>query len=131
VIVDLSRLEGGEGRAEFEDGEPAAAETARRLACDASVSRVIVWGESQPLDVGRATRVPPAAVRRAVALRDRGCRFAGCDRPNSWCDSHHLDHWVRDLGPTATDNLVMLCRADHRMVHEGGVEVRLRPARGP
>jgi hypothetical protein len=131
VIVDLARLEGGEGRAEFEDGEPMAAETARRLACDASVSRVIVRGVSQPLDVGRATRAPPAAVRRAVALRDRGCRFAGCDRPNSWCDSHHLDHWVRDLGPTATDNLVMLCRAHHRMVHEGGVEVRLRPARGP
>ncbi|MGH8944710.1 MAG: DUF222 domain-containing protein [Acidimicrobiia bacterium] len=80
MIVDLARLEGGEGRAEFEDGEPMAAETARRLACDASVSRVIVVGESQPLDVGRSNRVPAAAVRRVVALRDRGCRFAGCDR---------------------------------------------------
>jgi hypothetical protein len=82
------------------------------------VSRVITKGSSIPLDVGRATKVVPAALRRAVVVRDRGCRFPGCDRPPGWCDSHHVRHWA-DGGETALLNLVLLCRPHHRLIHRG------------
>jgi hypothetical protein len=98
---------------------PVPAETARRIACDAGVSRVITDGPSQVLDLGRRTRIVSAAQRRALAVRDRGCRFPGCDRPPQWTDAHHIVHWV-DGGPTDLDNLVLLCRAHHRSCHEEG-----------
>jgi hypothetical protein len=81
---------------------------------------------SQPLEVGRTTRVVQPAQRMALAVRDRGCVFPGCDRPLAWCDAHHLWHWV-DGGPTDLDNLALLCRAHHRAVHEEGWQL----TRGP
>lgn len=82
-------------------------------------------GRSEPLDVGRRTPVVPPAVRRAVIVRDRTCRFPGCDRPHAWCDAHHVEHWA-DGGPTALRNLVLLCRRHHRMVHApGGFGLRI------
>jgi len=97
---------------------PIGAETARRLACDASIARVVMAGRSEPLDVGRRTATVPSALRRAVVARDGRCRFPGCDRPQSWCDAHHVVHWA-DGGPTSLANLVLLCRRHHRLVHDG------------
>jgi hypothetical protein len=79
---------------------PVDPEATRRLACDASVMRVVMAGRSEPLDVGRRTSVVPPAIRRAVIVRDRTCRFPGCDRPHAWCDAHHVVHWA-DGGTTA------------------------------
>ena len=93
-------------------------ETARRIACDAGVSRVLTKGDSEILDVGRTTRSVPAALRRALALRDKGCTHPGCTRPHHWCDAHHIVHWA-DGGETSLANLVLLCRRHHRMAHEG------------
>jgi hypothetical protein len=119
VTVDLKALEGVPGSCcEFDDAGPISPETARRWACDASVARVNTRGSSEPLDVGRRTPVVPAALRRAVATRDGHCRFPGCDRPQGWCDAHHVEHWA-DGGPTALSNLVLLCRPHHRLVHHG------------
>ena len=73
-------------------------------------------GRSEPVDVGRRTPVVPASMRRAVVVRDRQCRFPGCDRPQSWCDAHHVVHWA-DGGSTSLSNLILLCRRHHRMVH--------------
>jgi hypothetical protein len=109
----------GEGAGTFDHAGPVGPEVARRLACDASVRRVVVAPGSEPLDVGRRTSVVPAAMRRAVIVRDRGCRFPGCDRPQAWCDAHHVVHWA-DGGPTALHNLLLLCRRHHRMVHTPG-----------
>jgi hypothetical protein len=81
--------------------------------------RVVLNGRSEPLDVGRRTAVVPPAMRRAVIVRDRHCRFPGCDRPHTWCDAHHVLHWA-DGGATAVDNLLLLCRRHHRKVHEHG-----------
>jgi hypothetical protein len=118
VTIDLGTLERRAGRrCELDDAGRILPEDARRIACDASVSRVITSGPSSPVEVGRRTPVVPAAVRRAVAVRDGGCRFPGCDRPPSWSDAHHVVHWAEG-GPTALDNLVLLCRPHHRMVHE-------------
>jgi hypothetical protein len=89
---------------------------ARRIACDAALMRIVMAGSSEPLDVGRRTAVVSPALRRAVIARDRHCRFPGCDRPPPWCDAHHVRHWA-DGGPTSLENLLLLCRRHHRMVH--------------
>jgi Domain of unknown function (DUF222)/HNH endonuclease len=117
VTVDVKELVGG-GTGELEHAGPIATAALRRLACDASVVRVVMAGRSQPLDVGRRTPVVPPAMRRALIVRDAGCRFPGCERPHSWCDAHHVVHWA-DGGPTAISNLVLLCRRHHRAIHEG------------
>jgi predicted restriction endonuclease len=71
------------------------------------------------LDVGRRTALISPALRRAVIARDGHCRFPGCDRPHTWCDAHHVEHWAEG-GPTALPNLLLLCRRHHGMVHRPG-----------
>jgi hypothetical protein len=125
VTMDIGSLERRSGRRlDLEDVGRIDGETARRLACDATVSRVITDAASQPLDVGRKTKVVPPALRRAVAVRDGGCAFPGCDRPSSWCDAHHVDHWA-DGGTTSIANLVLLCRRHHRLVHHRRFTVQM------
>lgn len=96
---------------------PIDATTVRRLGCDASVTRIVLGPRSEPLDFGRRTAVVPPAIRSAVVVRDRRCRFPGCDRPPPWCDAHHVTHWVVG-GRTSVANLVLLCRRHHRLTHE-------------
>ncbi len=98
---------------------PITGDAARRLACDAAISRVITTGPSQILDVGRRTRTIHPALRRALVARDGGCTHPGCDRPPSWCEAHHLHHWA-DGGPTTLANLTLLCRRHHRHTHTSG-----------
>jgi hypothetical protein len=81
---------------------------------------------SEPLEVGRATRVVAPAQRTALTVRDGGCRFPGCDRPVAWCEGHHLRHWLHG-GPTDLGNLVLVCRAHHHAVHEGGWRLHRHP----
>ena len=123
IHVDAETLqERMAGRCELEDGPSMAAETARRLACDASVVTILEDTDGEPLNVGRKTRSIPPALRRALNARDRGCRFPGC--PNTrYVDGHHIHHWA-DGGETKLSNLVQLCRFHHRQVHEGKVEIQ-------
>jgi hypothetical protein len=100
------------------DGQPIPVSVARRLACDAGIVPVVLGGDSEPLDIGRQSRVVPVGLRRALNLRDGGCRFAGCDRPASWCDAHHIRHWV-DGGETSLANVVLMCAHHHTLMHEG------------
>jgi hypothetical protein len=92
----------------------------------ALLPRVLGGAPTQPLEVGRTTRVVQPAQRTALAVRDGGCVFPDCQRPLAWCEAHHLVHWL-DGGPTDLDNLALLCRAHHRAVHEGGWQL----TRGP
>jgi len=128
VTMDVATLEARvpSPGAELDWTGPISGEAARRLACDASVVRVITRGTSEILDVGRMTRAVPPAMRRALVFRDGGCGFPSCDRPPPWCDAHHIVHWA-DGGPTALANLILLCRLHHRLLHEG----RWRLARAP
>src|SRR6266851_4301217 len=91
---------------------PIPAETARRIACDCSLTP-IVDGEAC-----ETSRVVPGAMRRALAARDKHCRFPGCDMPPGWTDAHHIQHWA-DGGPTNLFNLILMCRRHHRLLHEG------------
>jgi hypothetical protein len=81
---------------------------------------------TQPLEVGRTSRVVQPAQRSALAVRDGGCVFPDCDRPLAWCEAHHLRHWLHG-GPTDLANLALLCRAHHRAVHEGGWRIQRHP----
>ena len=111
VLTDLDALKGlGGGVHETATGHVLTPEQVRQTACDATVSRVVFGPDSEPVDIGRATRVVPPAMRRALVARDRHCRHPGCDRPSQWCDAHHVSHWA-DGGPTALWNLKLLCRS--------------------
>jgi hypothetical protein len=122
VHVDAETLKHGHaGRCELEQGPSMAAETARRLACDASVVTIIENEKCEPLNVGRKTRTIPPGIRRALNARDKGCRFPGCTFKR-YVDGHHVKHWA-DGGETNISNLVTLCRFHHRFVHEGKVVV--------
>ena len=112
------------GSCTLEDGPALAAETARRLACDASVVTIIEDADANPLDVGRRTRSIPPALKRALKSRDQGCRFPGCTH-RKYVDGHHVHHWAQG-GETKLGNLISLCRFHHRLVHEGGVEIEVR-----
>jgi hypothetical protein len=109
------------GCCEIEEGPSIAAETARRLACDASVVAIIENEDGEPLSVGRRTRTISSPLRRFLNARDRGCRFPGCTNTR-WVDAHHIHHWANG-GETKPSNLVSLCRFHHRAVHEGRVRV--------
>jgi len=125
VLVDLPTLVGDDYTlAELSSGTPVSRATVERIACDATVRRVVFGPRGLPLDVGRASRNIPSAVRVAVTLRDRHCRFPYCDRPPRFCDIHHVDHWTRDQGPTSVSNCILLCTFHHRALHEGGFSVR-------
>ena len=129
VHVDAETLrEGTPGRCEIEQGPSIPAETARRLACDCGLLRIIENEHGEPLDVGRKTRSIPPAIRRALNTRDAGCRFPGCTH-RRYVDAHHIEHWA-DGGQTKLSNLVTLCRLHHRLVHEGEILIETLPEGG-
>ena len=92
---------------------------ARLRAAVALLPPALGGAPTQPLEVGRTSRVVQPAQRAALTVRDGGCVFPDCDRPLAWCEAHHLRHWLHG-GPTDLANLALLCRAHHRAVHEGG-----------
>jgi Domain of unknown function (DUF222)/HNH endonuclease len=121
VHVDAATLaHDDDGPCQLEQGTALHPETARRLACDASLVRILER-DGRPLSVGRKTRAVPAALRRALKSRDPSCRFPGCDR-RRFLHAHHLDHWARG-GRTDLSNLVHLCSQHHRLLHEGGYRI--------
>jgi hypothetical protein len=117
ISCETSQSPGG-GR--LEDGTRLSHDTTRRLCCDASVVRVRHDRNGGVLDVGRRTRTIPPALRRALEVRDGGCRFPGCGL--RFTDAHHLRHWA-DAGETSLANCLLLCSHHHRLVHEGGWSV--------
>ena len=124
IRANLDTLAGTAGApaGELESGTPIPAETVRRLACDAAITRIIGAGELD-VEISRAARTIPPSTRTALVHRDRHCVAGSCDRPPSWCDAHHRRHWS-DGGRTTLANLVLLCRVHHNMVHEQGYELR-------
>ena len=105
---------------------PIGPETARRLACDAGVTRLLTDPAGLPLDVGREQRTATAAIRRSLEQRDGHCVFTGCTVPAAWCDVHHVIHWAYG-GLTSCENGALLCERHHTAVHEGGFRVARDP----
>jgi hypothetical protein len=115
VHVDHAALTEGRGRS----GLPV--ESVKRLGCDSTLLTLVEDDQGEPLSVGRKTRIVPAAIKRALWARDRGCRFPGCDR-RRFVDAHHIKHWAAG-GETSLSNLMLLCTRHHRLVHEGGFRI--------
>ena len=118
VHVGTDRLNGGTHGVSELDDRVLSYPSIHKLTCDAAISRIVMSPDSQPLDIGRSTRTVPEPMRRAVIARDRHCRFPGCRRPACWCDAHHIIHWS-DGGHTKVDNLILLCRHHHTLIHTG------------
>ena len=127
-------------RCDIDGVGPVTRSVLEQMCCDARIGRFLTAGPSLVLDVGRAERTATPAQRRALAVRDGHCRFPSCRRKPQWCDAHHVAGWVESLGDTNIDNLVLLCRRHHTLVHnsrwtitrtaEGDYEFN-HPARGP
>jgi hypothetical protein len=117
-IEDLVDPSTGPGAAETGFGATLSAARARWLACDGTISRMVLNPDGLPLDVGREKRVVPPHLRKAVERRDRHCVFAGCDAPTHWCDVHHRLEWING-GKTSLDNSALLCERHHTKVHHG------------
>ncbi|MCB1686282.1 MAG: DUF222 domain-containing protein, partial [Pseudomonadales bacterium] len=115
VHVDAQALSGAGGESDLP------LPTIRRLCCEGSLVPILKDG-NRVLDVGRKQRTVPTAIRRALAARDRSCRFPGCHHTR-WLDAHHIQHWC-DGGATSLDNLILLCSHHHKQMHEGGFQLR-------
>jgi hypothetical protein len=125
VTASLETLRGlpGAAAADLEFSSlPISAKTVERLACDASITRIVLGSESMVIDVGRAKRTVSGPARKALNVRDEHCTWPNCERPASWCSGHHLKHWVHG-GTNAPPNLTLLCYRHHWMVHEGNWQI--------
>ena len=121
VTTSLETLKALDGApaAELEFSLPISAKAVERLACDCSLTRILLDSDSMVIDVGRAKRVITPAQRKALNARDKHCVWPGCDRPASWTSGHHLHHWIHGGGGDLP-NLALLCYRHHWNVHEGG-----------
>jgi len=113
------------GSAGTDTGTPLTVAKLRLLACDAEIIPAILGGRGEVLDIGRAARTFPPKIRRAIALRDKGCVWDGCDRPPSWCHAHHITWWEKDLGDTNFSNGALLCSYHHREIHKAQWTLRM------
>lgn len=125
-ILAGDERDSGPWLAETISGTRLASEAVRRLACDARIEWMLER-EGQPVGIGRRGRIVPPTVMRALRFRDRGCRFPGCNR-RAFIQAHHIAHWAKG-GATDLDNLVLLCHAHHRLVHEEGWRISGHPGK--
>jgi hypothetical protein len=114
--IGVGRLEG--------HPDPVSTATLDRFACEGATIPISFDPDGQPLDVGREHRLFTRRQRIALAVRDGGCMDPSCDRPPSWAEAHHINHWHRDYGRTDTADGILLCGYHHRKYHNEGWEVR-------
>ena len=104
---------------------PVTAATVRKIACDADIIPVLLGAEGRILDIGRASRIFPPHIRKALTARDQGCAFPGCTIPAPWCEAHHISYWSRG-GTTGTDNGTLLCTHHHHLIHKEHWTIQVR-----
>ncbi len=126
VTVDEDKLRAGAGEATLDTGGTVSISEVRRLACNAGILPLVLGGESRILDLGVSRRLFDRYQRLALAARDRGCVFAGCQRPPAWCEAHHLKPWSEG-GATDLVNGCLLCSFHHHLVHQGEWDLSRAP----
>jgi hypothetical protein len=125
LVVDIETLQGKDtGRLPLLEGQPISVARARLLACEGLIiPSVFNYTTGEAVELGRAMRLPNAALRRKLELEQpEGCAWHGCDRPVAWTEAHHIQHWA-DGGATAAENLILLCRFHHGRIHTTGWSV--------
>ena len=126
VLVSDSALRSRTGHGLIEgQPDPISIETIERLACEGILTEITFDGSSA-LDVGRDQRLYTHRQRIALAVRDGGCMFGDCDRPPSWCEAHHINHWVRDNGRTDVADGILMCKHHHMVLHNNHWEIERR-----
>ena len=124
VLVTQESLHSRAGYGFIEgNSEPVALETVERHICERGIVGVQFDDDGQCVNVGRDQRLFTHRQRVGLAARDGGCRFSGCDRPPSWCEAHHINHWNRDRGSTDIADGVLLCRHHHMLAHNNHWEI--------
>ncbi len=126
VTVDETRLRAGAGEALLDTGGSLSVGETRRLACNAGLLPIVLSGESKILDLGTSRRLFDRHQRLALATRDQGCVFPGCERSPAWTEAHHRTPWSHD-GPTDIDNGCLLCNFHHHLIHQGEWDLALAP----
>ena len=127
VTITERELSARTGRGRLQAGQLAVSlETVERLVCTQGTIPVVFDSHGQPLDVGRERRLFTPRQRIALAERDGGCLWPGCDRPPSWCEAHHIEHWARDHGRTDVADGVLLCKHHHLLLHDHHWEIERR-----
>ncbi len=126
VTVHADADADGELQASTADGIPVAPTTLARLCPDPVWRRMWLDPDGTPLDLGRSQRHASPQQRAALAVRDGGCIFPGCDVPVGWCDAHHVTTWLQ-RGPTDLSNLALLCRHHHGVTHRAGWTMQRSP----
>ncbi|NLP83194.1 DUF222 domain-containing protein [Microbacterium sp. CFH 90308] len=124
VRIGLEQLVSGEGHGTIDGmAQPVSVATIRRMAADAQIIPLVLGGDSEVLDFGRAKRLFTTPQKLALGERDGGC--VGCGLPPGMTQVHHLRWWDRDTGPTDLDNGVLLCVRCHHRIHDDGWEIRI------
>ncbi|MEJ7630033.1 MAG: DUF222 domain-containing protein [Nocardioidaceae bacterium] len=127
VTMTLDQLKSGLGEAMLDTGTPMSPGQCRRLACNSWLVPVVLGADSTILDLGLARRLFDRYQRLALAVRDLGCVWPGCERPPAWCEAHHIVAWA-DGGPTDLANGCLLCPFHHHLVHSGaGWQIQMAP----
>jgi Domain of unknown function (DUF222)/HNH endonuclease len=116
VTVDEKDLRDRVGAATLASGDEIPVEELRRLACNADILPMVLGSDSQPVNLGRASRLFSKAQKTALAARDGGCVFPGCERPPGWTEAHHVRPWSMG-GDTDLSNGALLCGYHHRLIH--------------
>ena len=129
VLVPAADLVAGTGHGVIEGtNESIAIGTVQALACANGTQLALVDSLGDVLDLGREQRLLSRHQRVALAIRDGGCLWAGCERPPSWCEAHHIDHYAAG-GCTDLERGVLLCRHHHLRLHNEGWQIRRREGR--
>ncbi|WP_019145699.1 HNH endonuclease signature motif containing protein [Aeromicrobium massiliense] len=124
INLDYDDLRERVSRATLSTGSDVSASQARRLACSANLIPVVLDGDSRVLDLGTSKRLHDRYQRIALATRDKGCSWKGCDRPPGWCEAHHLTPWSHG-GDTSIDNGALFCFFHHHLLHDTDWQARL------
>ncbi|MBC7592493.1 MAG: DUF222 domain-containing protein [Kineosporiaceae bacterium] len=124
INIDYDALKDGLGSALLSTGDDMSASQARRFACNANLIPLVLDGDTKILDLGMSKRLYNRYQRIALAKRDKGCSWRGCDRPSAWCEAHHLT-WYSHNGPTDMANGALFCFYHHHLLHEGEWDARM------
>ena len=120
MIIDFD----DDQQSRYESGTPMSTVARSMALCDCELHRLVMGAHSEVLDYGRATRVVSVGMWSSLAARDLHCRFPNCDRPARSCDAHHVQ-WFSNGGVTNLENLVLMCRRHHRLLHKGKWRAKL------
>lgn len=129
VTLDLDRLRTGLGAGVLDTGGRISPSEVRRMACNSGIIPTVLGSRSEPLDVGRASRLHTKTQRTAMAVRDGGCTAQGCDRPPAWCEAHHETPWSHG-GRTSVEAGRLLCPHHHRLAHDARYDMHRLPDGG-